>query len=71
MCVNIEHQDGGDAEVTMTRDHEDYHACVPSDMEHDDWVAENGDDCSVEVFRVIEIDCERYDNALTLPSTCG
>ena len=56
MCVNIEHQDGGDAEVTMTRDHEDYHACVPSDMEHDDWVAENGDDCSVEVFRLIEID---------------
>ena len=66
MCVNIEHQDGGDAEVTMTRDHEDYHACVPSDMEHDDWVAENGDDCSVEVFRIIEIDCERYENA---PST--
>jgi hypothetical protein len=66
MCVNIEHQDGGDAEVTMARDHEDYHACVPSDMEHDDWVAENGDDCSVEVFRIIEIDCERYENA---PST--
>jgi len=56
MCVNIEHQEGGDAEVTMTRDYEDYHACVPSDMEHDDWVAENGDDCSVEVFRIIEID---------------
>jgi hypothetical protein len=66
MCVNIEHQDGGDAEVTMTRDYEDYHACVPSDMEHDDWVADNGDDCSVEVFRLIEIDCERYENA---PST--
>ncbi len=66
MCVNIEHQEGGDVEVTMTRDYEDYHACVPSDMEHDDWVAENGDDCSVEVFRIIEIDCERYDNA---PST--
>ena len=63
MCVNIEHQDGGDAEVTMTRDYEDYHACVPSDMEHDDWVAENGDDCSVEVFRIIAIDCERYENA--------
>jgi hypothetical protein len=25
-------------------------------MEHDDWVAENGDDCSVEVFRIIELD---------------
>jgi hypothetical protein len=56
MCVNIEHQEGGDAEVTMTRDYEDYAACVPSEMDHDDWVAENGDDCSVEVFRIIEID---------------
>ena len=65
MCVCIEHQEDG-VEVTMTRDYEDYHACVPFDMEHDDWVAENGDDCSVEVFRIIEIDCERYENA---PST--
>ena len=65
MCVNIDH-DVDSTYVTMTRDHEDYHACVPSDMEHDDWVAENGDDCSVEVFRIIEIDCERYENA---PST--
>ena len=40
MCVLIEHQDDG-AEVTMTRDYEDYQACVPSDMEHDDYVAEN------------------------------
>lgn len=55
MCVNIDH-DVDSTYVTMTRDHEDYHACVPSDMEHDDWVAENGDDCSVEVFRLIEID---------------
>ena len=55
MCVCIEHQDDG-AEVTMTREYEDYAACVPSDMSHDDWVAENGDDCSVEVFRIIEID---------------
>ena len=55
MCVNIDH-DVDSTYVTMTRDHEDYHACVPSDMEHDDWVAENGDDCSVEVFRIIEID---------------
>ena len=55
MCVLIEHQDDG-AEVTMTRDHEDYHACVPSDMSHDDWVADNGDDVSVEVFRIIELD---------------
>ena len=55
MCVNIDH-DVDSTYVTMTRKHEDYHACVPSDMEHDDWVAENGDDCSVEVFRIIEID---------------
>ena len=65
MCVCIEHQEDG-VEVTMTRNYKDYHACVPFDMEHDDWVAENGDDCSVEVFRIIEIDCERYENA---PST--
>ena len=56
MCVCIEHQDGGDAEVTMTREYEDYAACVPSDMTHDDYVAENGDDVSVEVFRIIEVD---------------
>ena len=55
MCVNIDHRED-DIYVTMTRQYEDYHACVPSDMEHDDWVAENGDDCSVEVFRVIELD---------------
>ena len=42
--------------VTMTRQYEDYHACVPSDMEHDDWVSENMDDVSVEVFRIIEVD---------------
>ena len=45
-----------DIYVTLTRQHEDYHACVPSDMEHDDWVAENMDDVSVEVFSVIELD---------------
>ena len=56
MCVCIEHQDGGDAEVTMTREYEDYAACVPSDMTHDDYVAENMDDVSVEVFRIIEVD---------------
>ena len=57
MCVNIE-QAAPDADiyVTLTRQHEDYHACVPSDMEHDDWVAENMDDVSVEVFSVIELD---------------
>ena len=25
-------------------------------MDHDDWVADNGDDVSVEVFRIIEVD---------------
>ena len=56
MCVKIEHQEGGDVEVTLTSEHEDYQACVPSDMSHDDYVAENGDDVSVEVFRIIELD---------------
>ena len=57
MCVNIDQSgDMMHTFVTMTREHEDYHACVPSDMTHDDWVAENGDDCSVEVFRIIEVD---------------
>ena len=55
MCVNIDHRED-DIYVTLTSEHEDYHACVPSDMEHDDWVADNGDDCSVEVFRIIELD---------------
>jgi hypothetical protein len=55
MCVCIEHQDDG-AEVTMTRDYDNYKACVPSDMTHDDYVAEYGDDVSVEVFRIIELD---------------
>ena len=55
MCVNIDHRED-DIYITLTRDYEDYHACVPSDMEHDDWVAENGDDVSVEVLRIIELD---------------
>ena len=56
MCVNIDHSTDDAVYVTMTRDYDDYHACVPHDMHHDDYVAENGDDCTVEVFRVIEID---------------
>jgi len=57
MCVNIEEtKDMMHTFVTMTRDYEDYAACVPSDMDHDDWVAENADDLSVEVFRIIELD---------------
>ena len=66
MCVEIDDSDPTDICVTMTRDYENYHACVPSDMEHDDYVAENCDDCSVEVFRIIEIDCTRYE---TNPTT--
>ena len=54
MCVEIDDSDSMNIIVTMTRDYEDYKACVPSDMTHDDWVAEN--DATVEVFRVIEID---------------
>ena len=55
MCVNIDHREL-DVYVTLTRDYENYAACVPSDMEHDDSVAENMDDVSVEVFRIIELD---------------
>ena len=56
MCVNL---DGGYDDgiyVTMTREYEDYHACVPESCDHDDWVCDNGDDVSVEVFRIIELD---------------
>ena len=64
MCVNIQDVRGdlldpsvlSGADVTMTRDYKDYHACVPHDIDHDDWVAENMDDVSVEVFRIIELD---------------
>ena len=68
MCVNIEHHGGtmpDSTYVTMTVNYDDYKACVPEDMDHDDWVAENGDDCSVEVFRLIEIDCSRYEGSGT------
>jgi hypothetical protein len=62
MCVNIDH-DGDSTYVTMTNDPDDYKACVPEDMDHDDWVAEN--DASVEVFRLIEVDAWRYDTKET------
>ena len=55
MCVNIDHRED-DIYVTMDRDPDNYAACVPSDMEHDDYVAEHGDDVSVEVFRIVEVD---------------
>ena len=55
MCVRIEH-DGDSTYVTLSPDSDDYKACVPEDQDHDDWVADNGDDCSVEVFRIIELD---------------
>ena len=56
MCVNIDHRTENEVYVTMDRDPDNYRACVPSDMAHDDYVAEHMDDVSVEVFRVIEID---------------
>ena len=64
MCVNIDHS-GDSTYVTMDRDPDNYAACVPSDMDHDDYVAEHGDDVSVEVFRLIEIDAWRYDTKET------
>ena len=56
MCVEIDDSDSMNICVTLTRDYEDYKACVPSDMTHDDWVADCGDDVSIEVFRIIELD---------------
>ena len=55
MCVNIDHREE-DIYVTMDRDPDNYAACVPSDMDHDDYVAEHMDDVSVEVFRIVEVD---------------
>ena len=70
MCVSIEQPDVDSLDITMTRDYEDYHACVPSDMSHDDWVAENGDDCTVEVFRVIEIQIDSARNRIDSTESC-
>jgi len=56
MCVNIDHRTENEVYVTMDRDPDNYRACVPSDMGHDDYVAEHMDDVSVEVFSVIELD---------------
>jgi len=56
MCVDVSGGFDDGIYVTMTREYENYQACVPSDMTHDDYVAENMDDVSVEVFRIIEID---------------
>ena len=65
MCVNIDHDDHMPAStfVTLTNDPDDYKACVPEDMDHDDWVAEN--DASVEVFRIVEVDASRYEGSGT------
>tara|TARA_Y100000114_G_scaffold90130_1_gene83685 strand:- start:231 stop:797 length:567 start_codon:yes stop_codon:yes gene_type:complete len=67
MCVNIDHRED-DTYVTLDRDPDNYKACVPSDMDHDDYVAENMDDVSVEVFRIIEVDAWRYDNKVNTES---
>ena len=57
MCVDIDDSDPTNIHVTMTRDYKDYHESVTvKSMDHDDWVAENGDNVSVEVFRIIEVD---------------
>ena len=67
MCVNIDHDDHMPAStyVTMDRDPDNYKACVPSDMSHDDYVAEHMDDVSVEVFRIVEVDTSRYEGSGT------
>jgi len=56
MCVDVSGGFDDGIYVTMTRDYQNYAACVPSDMDHDDWVADNRDDVSIEVFRIIELD---------------
>ena len=56
MCVQIDHATEDSVYVTMDRDPDNYKACVPSDMDHDDYVAEHMDDVSIEVFRIIELD---------------
>ena len=61
MCVLIDHRTADEVYVTMDRYPDNYSACVPSDMDHDDYVAENGDDVSVEVFSVIELDMSNRD----------
>ena len=65
MCVNIDHSDPDAIYVTMDRDPDNYAACVPSDMDHDDYVAEHMDDVSVEVFRIVEVDASRYEGSGT------
>ena len=64
MCVNIDHH-ADSIYVTMDRDPDNYKACVPSDMDHDDYVAEHMDDVSVEVFRIVEVDASRYEGSGT------
>ena len=61
MCVNIDH-DVDSTYVTLTNDPDDYKACVPEDMDHDDWVAEN--DASVEVFRIVEVSMDSVKNRI-------
>ena len=56
MCVEIDDSDPTNICVTLTRQYMDYPAGVTNGMDHDDWVADNGDDVSVEVFRIIELD---------------
>ena len=65
MCVQIDHTDPDDICVTMDRDPDNYKACVPSAMDHDDYVAEHGDDVSIEVFRIVEVDAWRYESSGT------
>ena len=63
MCVNIDHRTENEVYVTMDRDPDNYRACVPSDMDHDAYVAEHMDDVSVEVFSVIELDMSNRSNS--------
>ena len=70
MCVNIDHRTENEVYVTMDRDPDNYRACVPSDMDHDDYVAEHADDVSVEVFSVIEIQIDSARNRIDSTESC-
>lgn len=68
-CVHINDIQGdfidsrvvGGADLSMTRYWDDYHACVPMDMDHDDYMESRSDDVWVEVLRIVELDMSNRD----------
>jgi hypothetical protein len=68
-CVHINDIQGdfldasviGGADLSMTRWWEDYHASVPAEFDHDDYMESRSDDVWVEVLRIIELDMSNRD----------